>query len=311
MERKITIEEHVLYKEDYQKKMLKANSPEGFLHVGGRGVNGSSYYDYDVSGKISMQAMYTRAKLKAEDIRQFMYQFGNVLKETGKYLLDIHCILLEPEYIFYEEGQFFFCYYPPATQDLWEKFHVLTEYMVKVADYEEEECVRLAFLLHKGTMEENYSLEKLIAECGEREEKDMEKPVRKTMIDELMEELRMAGVTDLATVKYAVLETTGRISVLPYAGECPPTGKDLGLKRQEKGLPLIIISDGHILTHNLTARNLSQGWLEDQLYRAAQFGGMCFQDPGCYKQPGCMTIMPASMHNTRGLGGVGAGVFLW
>ena len=89
MERKITIEEHVLYKEDYQMKMLKANSPEGFLHVGGRGVNGSSYYDYDVSGKISMQAMYTRAKLKAEDIRQFMYQFGNVLKETGKYLLDV------------------------------------------------------------------------------------------------------------------------------------------------------------------------------------------------------------------------------
>ena len=36
-----------------------------------------------------MQAMYTRAKLKAEDIRQFMYQFGNVLKETGKYLLDV------------------------------------------------------------------------------------------------------------------------------------------------------------------------------------------------------------------------------
>ena len=70
-------------------KMLKANSPEGFLKVAGRGMNGSSYYDYDVSGKISMQAMYTRAKLKAEDIRQFMYQFGNVLKETGKYLLDV------------------------------------------------------------------------------------------------------------------------------------------------------------------------------------------------------------------------------
>lgn len=64
MERNITIEEHVLYKEDYQMKMLKANSPEGFLKVAGRGMNGSSYYDYDVSGKISMQAMYTRAKLK-------------------------------------------------------------------------------------------------------------------------------------------------------------------------------------------------------------------------------------------------------
>ena len=40
-------------------------------------------------------------------------------------------------------------------------------------------------------------------------------------IDELMEELRMAGITDLSQVKYAVLETTGRISVLPYAEARP------------------------------------------------------------------------------------------
>lgn len=104
----------------------------------------------------------------------------------------------------------------------------------------------------------------IVIQDGKVLPKEMEK--NHFTIDELMEELRMAGVTDLATVKYAVLETTGRISVLPYAGECPPTGKDLGLKRQEKGLPLIIISDGHILTHNLTARKLSQGWLEDQLH---------------------------------------------
>ena len=96
----------------------------------------------------------------------------------------------------------------------------------------------------------------IVIQDGKVLPKEMEK--NHFTIDELMEELRMAGVTDLATVKYAVLETTGRISVLPYAGDCP--------KRQEKGLPLIIISDGHILTHNLTARNLSQGWLEDQLH---------------------------------------------
>ncbi len=80
----------------------------------------------------------------------------------------------------------------------------------------------------------------IVIQDGKVLPKEMEK--NHFTIDELMEELRMAGVTDLAT------------------------GKDLGLKRQEKGLPLIIISDGHILTHNLTARNLSQGWLEDQLH---------------------------------------------
>lgn len=179
MERKITIEEHVLYKEDYQMKMLKANSLERFLKVGGRGMNGSSYYDYDVSGKLSLKAMYARAKLQTEDIRLLLAQLGNAIRETEKYLLDKDCILLEPEYIFFEEGSFYFCYYPPAQQDIWEAFHVLTEYLVKVADYQDQECVRLVFLLHKETMEENYSLEKLIEACQE-EQKKRTKVIRKT-----------------------------------------------------------------------------------------------------------------------------------
>ena len=37
-------------------------------------------------------------------------------------------------------------------------------------------------------------------------------------IDELLEELRAKGYTDPATVKYAILETNGQLSVLPYAG---------------------------------------------------------------------------------------------
>lgn len=86
-------------------------------------------------------------------------------------------------------------------------------------------------------------------------------------VDELMEALRGAGVTDLATVKYAVLETTGRISVLPYARHQPVTAKDMGLTTQEPGLPVILISDGKILAENLKTRALSRDWLKDQLAR--------------------------------------------
>ena len=84
-------------------------------------------------------------------------------------------------------------------------------------------------------------------------------------VDELMEELRMAGITDLSTVKYAVLETTGRISVLPYAQDQPATPRNMGLKVREGGLPTTIISDGRVLTRNLRARDLSEGWLSQQL----------------------------------------------
>lgn len=172
MERKITIEEAEIYREDYQMRILQANNIEGFLPVKGRGADGNSYYDYDVSGKISVKALYERNPVSGGDIRIFLKRFLQVLEEAEKYLLNIHCVLLKPEYIYYEEGQFYFCYYPPGSGNLWESFHSLTEYLVKQADYKDQECVRLVFLLHKETMEENYSLEKLVGACLKEEEQD-------------------------------------------------------------------------------------------------------------------------------------------
>lgn len=84
-------------------------------------------------------------------------------------------------------------------------------------------------------------------------------------VDELMEELRMAGVTDVSSVKYAVLETTGRISVLQRAEERPISAKDMGLEVPENGLPVILISDGRLLSHNLETKNLTMEWLQNRL----------------------------------------------
>ena len=164
MERKITIEEEELYQEDYQIRMLKINHPEGLLEIGGRGMNGKSYYDYNVSGKISVKAMYERGKIGNGDIKEFLVQFRSILRTVEKYLLNIHCILLDPEYIFYEEDHFIFAIIRRPSRYMG-SFHELTEYLVRQADYQDPECVRIVFLLHKGTMEENYSLDKIISEC--------------------------------------------------------------------------------------------------------------------------------------------------
>ena len=86
-------------------------------------------------------------------------------------------------------------------------------------------------------------------------------------VDELMEELRMAGVTDLASVKYAVLETTGRISVVPKAEDRPVTIRDLDLTAEDAGMPVIVISDGRILSKNLKIRSLSMEWLHAELLK--------------------------------------------
>ncbi len=52
-------------------------------------------------------------------------------------------------------------------------------------------------------------------------------------LNDLMEQLRMSGTTDIASVKYAVLETNGELSVLLKDSFSPPTKSDLKLKVSE------------------------------------------------------------------------------
>lgn len=84
-------------------------------------------------------------------------------------------------------------------------------------------------------------------------------------VDELLEELRSQGYTDLQKVEYAILETNGQLSVLPRAAEKPPTLGQLGLEAQESGLPLVLISDGRLLERNLRVRGYDGHWLDKQL----------------------------------------------
>lgn len=83
--------------------------------------------------------------------------------------------------------------------------------------------------------------------------------------DELMEELRINGYTDISKIKSAILETSGRLSVIPYANEQPLTAKQMNLHMDEPGLPIIIINDGRLLYQNLKSRGLDTPWLEERL----------------------------------------------
>lgn len=171
MERRISIREKGYYEEDYQMRMLRTNAMEYLLQVMGRGIDDSSCYEYEVSGKLSMSAMFERGTMTAKDVEVLLLSIRGAIRETENHLLNVHCILLQPEYIFYEEERFYFCYFPPSRGNIWEGIHQLTEYLVKHIDYSDHAGVEGVFLLHKKTMEENYSLEKISREYKELLEK--------------------------------------------------------------------------------------------------------------------------------------------
>ena len=90
-----------------------------------------------------------------------------------------------------------------------------------------------------------------------REGKPMQRAMAKNRftVDELFEELRTQGVTDISSVKYAILETNGELSVLPYpdSAPSPPT------------LPMLVINDGRVIQHNLKSSGHDVSWLMKQL----------------------------------------------
>ena len=96
----------------------------------------------------------------------------------------------------------------------------------------------------------------------------LQKELRRTRftVDELIEELRQQGVIDLDTVRFAVLETNGQLSVILYPEHQPLTPKGAHIPiSKDGGLPTVVISDGRLLADNLRRLGLDHAWLHRQL----------------------------------------------
>lgn len=83
--------------------------------------------------------------------------------------------------------------------------------------------------------------------------------------DELMQELRNQGCMDISRIKYAILETDGRVNVIKYPGEMPVTADQMNIEYTDTGYPLTVISSGRILENNLKRLSLDLDWLKKEL----------------------------------------------
>lgn len=87
-------------------------------------------------------------------------------------------------------------------------------------------------------------------------------------LDELLEELRGQGISSAAEVKYAILENSGQLSVLPWTRHQPPSAAQLGLEvEDEVTLPVVLVNDGRVLGRNLAACGKDRRWLQEALAR--------------------------------------------
>jgi uncharacterized membrane protein YcaP (DUF421 family) len=93
--------------------------------------------------------------------------------------------------------------------------------------------------------------------------KIIEKELRKLRynMNDLLGQLREKDVPNIADVQYAVLETSGELSVVLKADKRPVTPADLGLPTKYEGMPTPLVFDGHIHYKNLRGLQFDENWL--------------------------------------------------
>jgi len=97
--------------------------------------------------------------------------------------------------------------------------------------------------------------------------KIMEKNMKKIRlsINDLMMLLREKNIFNISDVEFALMETDGKLSVLPKSQKQPITPADLKLPTTYKGLMKDIIIDGQVMYENLQDANLNEQWLYNEL----------------------------------------------
>jgi uncharacterized membrane protein YcaP (DUF421 family) len=94
-----------------------------------------------------------------------------------------------------------------------------------------------------------------------------ESHLRKEMytINDLLEQLRIKNIPNIADVEFAILETNGQLSIIPKSQKRPISPQDLNISTQYEGLPLDLIIDGNINYDNLRISGLDSNWLMQEL----------------------------------------------
>lgn len=84
-------------------------------------------------------------------------------------------------------------------------------------------------------------------------------------LDDVNEQLRIAGYSSISQIDSAIIETNGQLSIIPKESERPVTCSDLNLSPPQTHNPYTIISDGKLRKSNLRNAGYDEKWLRNKL----------------------------------------------
>ena len=98
---------------------------------------------------------------------------------------------------------------------------------------------------------------------GKIDEKVLKK--ERFTLNELQERLRSSNVVNLGDVEYAILETSGQVTVIQKPDKRTTTPKDFNIMPEYEGIPYDLVVDGKVMYKNLKNIGRDYNWLKKEV----------------------------------------------
>ena len=121
-------------------------------------------------------------------------------------------------------------------------------------------------LIHLKSLKERESIcgkPSILIYRGKINEKELKK--ERFTINELEERLRGNNVVNLGDVEYAILETSGQVTVIQKPEKRNTIPEDFNIVPEYEGIPYDLVVDGKVMNKNLKAIGKNYNWLKKQV----------------------------------------------
>lgn len=108
-------------------------------------------------------------------------------------------------------------------------------------------CGKPRILIHRGKIDEKALIQERFT------------------INELEERLRDKSIFNIADVEYAILETSGQITVIPKPNKRNTIPEDFSIEPEYEGIPYDLVVDGKVMYKNLKQIGKNYAWLRKEV----------------------------------------------
>jgi len=128
--------------------------------------------------------------------------------------------------------------------------HLIISFLnMKSIRFREVICGRPSILIYRGKIDEK----------ADKKEK--------FTINELEERIRGNNIYNLGDVEYAILETSGQVTVIPKPSKRNTVPEDFNIEPEYEGIPYDLVIDGIVMKDNLKKIGKDYNWLKKEVQK--------------------------------------------